>query len=282
PLLTLFHFLSCFFSFPDPSFRCSGSSFNLIELLLGDREDIRLLFKSMKPHRPTRNPAALGSFSIQAMTNPCPTVRQLLDGVKSLTRSDGTFQDAWSRSFIDPFHCAEQGGFIYIDFPVPSTITRAFISFAPAGATMNQRTAGPNASIDLNRPGINQNNVILVANFHTHPLSQDVGGDVEPSRADKTNAYARGLPGIVISRGGIYSYGPENRENTANPKGYPPSITPPAIINARRERLPPPPWPVPNQWPEALDELLKRRLGRRLPTPLCWIGLMRALSTEHR
>ncbi len=48
-----------------------------------------------------------------------------------------------------------------LDFPVPATLTRAFITRAPKGATMNQRTAGPNASIDLNNPGINQNNVIL-------------------------------------------------------------------------------------------------------------------------
>jgi hypothetical protein len=90
----------------------------------------------------------------------------------------------------------------------------------------------------------------LVANFHTHPLSALVGGDPHPSRADMDNAYYRGLPGIVVSRPGIYSYGPERRENTSNPKGDPPSIDPPAVPTARLAKVQPPPWTVPNQWPE--------------------------------
>lgn len=59
-----------------------------------------------------------------------------------------------------------------------------------------------------------------VANFHTHPLSHQVGGIDEPSRADTANAWHRGLPGIVISRTGIYAYGPERRQDITNRKGY--------------------------------------------------------------
>jgi len=45
----------------------------------------------------------------------CPSVAELLEKIKSLTRqTDGTFHTAWSDSFIDPYHCCEQGGFIYI------------------------------------------------------------------------------------------------------------------------------------------------------------------------
>ncbi|KAK0452862.1 uncharacterized protein EV420DRAFT_1557110 [Desarmillaria tabescens] len=183
--------------------------------------------------------------------NECPSVAELLNGVKSLTRqNDGTFQTAWSDSFPDAYHCCEQGGFIYVDFPVPSTVTRAWVTRAPKGVTMNQRTTGPNAAIDLNNPGIQMNNVILAANFHTHPLSSSVGGDPQPSRADMTNAYARGMPGIVVSRDGIYSYGPERRENTSNPKGYPEPVTPPSVPRSTLAKRQPPPWVVSNQWPE--------------------------------
>ena len=44
----------------------------------------------------------------------CPSVRELLVGVKYLTRRDGTFQTAWSGSFPDAYHCCEQGGYIYV------------------------------------------------------------------------------------------------------------------------------------------------------------------------
>lgn len=47
------------------------------------------------------------------------------------------------------------------DFPIYRPITKAYVQMAPKGSTMNQRTKGPNASINLNRPGINMKNVIL-------------------------------------------------------------------------------------------------------------------------
>jgi hypothetical protein len=95
----------------------------------------------------------------------------------------------------------------------------------------------------------------LVANFHTHPLSTRVGGDQEPSRADKENAFYRGVPGIVISRKGIYSYGPERRESTVNPKGYPGLVQPPAGPLAALARSAPPPWTViGRQWPEGVSQ----------------------------
>lgn len=90
-----------------------------------------------------------------------------------------------------------------------------------------------------------------VANFHTHPLSGDVQGNPMPSPADIANSYARGLPGIVLSRDGIYSYGPDTRVGVNNPKGYPGPVAPPGgIPPVRRERHSPPPTTVKNQWPE--------------------------------
>ncbi len=64
------------------------------------------------------------------------------------------------------------------------------------------------------------------------------------------NAYTRGLPGIVVSRDGIYSYSPERRANTENPKGYPGPVPPPAVPHPTGAKRQPPPWAVRNQWPE--------------------------------
>jgi hypothetical protein len=78
-----------------------------------------------------------------------------------------------------------------------------------------------------------------------------VGGIYTPSQSDKKNAYHRGIPGIVISRDGIYSYGPEERGNLTNPKGYPPPVPPPGGVPPEKlEHRAPPPWVVKNQWPE--------------------------------
>lgn len=95
-----------------------------------------------------------------------------------------------------------------------------------------------------------------------------MGGDPEPSKSDKDNAYYRGIPGIVISRKGIYSYGPEQRESTANPKGYPASMVPPAFPTAKLVKAASEtslPWKVPNQWPEgtgaAAEMIFKENAG---------------------
>lgn len=122
----------------------------------------------------------------------CPSIQELVDAVKSLTREkEGDLQTAWSDSFPDSSHCCEQGGFIYVgtsvsllrkftqnalhdaktkayrvnertlDDPIPEKLTRVYVVRAPKGDTMNQKTKGKNAAIDLNKPGIKQDNVIL-------------------------------------------------------------------------------------------------------------------------
>jgi len=73
------------------------------------------------------------------------------------------------------------------------------------------------------------------------------------------NAFARGVPGIVISRPGIWSYGPERRESTTNPKGYPGPIEP-VVYNPVLVKAQPPPWQVSNQWPEGTGELVQDEL----------------------
>lgn len=77
------------------------------------------------------------------------------------------------------------------------------------------------------------------------------------------NAYYRGLPGIVISRKGIYAYGPSERNGTRNPRGYAPSVAMTGIPRAHLVQRGPPPRTVPNQWPEGtgLDKPRTRDLG---------------------
>ncbi|SJL02851.1 uncharacterized protein ARMOST_06191 [Armillaria ostoyae] len=165
--------------------------------------------------------------------------------------NEGAFQTAWADSFINPSHCCEQGGFTYVASAQQSDQSADHAGSEGSNCeSKNVRTERCNRLKRSNRPGIQMNNVILAANFHTHPLSSRVEGDPQPCRADMTNAYARGLPGVVVSRDGIYSYGPERRANTRNPKGYPRPVPPPAVARLTGERRQPPPWVVRNQWPE--------------------------------
>ncbi|KAF9461519.1 hypothetical protein BDZ94DRAFT_1263561 [Collybia nuda] len=83
------------------------------------------------------------------------------------------------------------------------------------------------AGINLNDPESNPgghppNNFVLVANFHTHPMGENYGGNsAAPSTADQSNAWARGVPGIIISRRGLRGYGPQRRAQLNSPAGYP-------------------------------------------------------------
>lgn len=88
-----------------------------------------------------------------------------------------------------------------------------------------------------------------------------------------TNAFARGVPGIVISRlrprevlpgnisrPGIWSYGPERRESTEKPKEYPNSNLP-VLYNATPVKQEPPPWVVSKQWPEGERAVVQDQLS---------------------
>lgn len=100
-----------------------------------------------------------------------------------------------------------------------------------------------------------------MANFHTHPLSSLVKGDPQPSDSDHKNAWHRGVPGLVLSRDGIYAYGPERRENRNNPKGYPgQAVDPPSYFIPKLVKKPQPPWVVKNQWPEGEKQLREERV----------------------
>ena len=59
-----------------------------------------------------------------------------------------------------------------------------------------------------------------MANFHTHPLKS---ANNNPSGADMDNNWRRQIPGMVISRGGIYAYNTvlKERETKTKPIQYP-------------------------------------------------------------
>ncbi|KAG5635677.1 hypothetical protein H0H81_010435 [Sphagnurus paluster] len=144
-----------------------------------------------------------------------------------------SFQKAWDDSFPTPETCREQGGFIYADGEGFRTF---HISWAPPGAMESQsrREIDPTKSLSINLttpilPDSASANAVLVATFHTHPLSPDAGGNEHPSNADMDNAYYRRMPGFVVSRSVLYYYnrvpGDEEsdhrRRKTDNPNGYP-------------------------------------------------------------
>ena len=129
------------------------------------------------------------------------------------------FEKAWKWSFIGKNIFQERGGWVYANESNPKELK---IKLAPKSASepvrLNKKTnPNPAIGIDLEDPTFHLTGWILVANFHTHPLLE---ANPEPSETDLYNATRRGIPGFVISRRGIYSYGHE-RTNFDNPTSYP-------------------------------------------------------------
>ncbi|KAJ3505091.1 hypothetical protein NLJ89_g7596 [Agrocybe chaxingu] len=137
-------------------------------------------------------------------------------------------ESAWNDSFNTPSTAREAGGWIYAD---PQNPQRVFIRRAQLtrSTPMHQLRPPANraAGINLNDPESNPGGrppagFVLVANFHTHPMGEAYGGNSQnPSTADQINAWARGVPGIIISRRGLRSYGPQRRAQLNAPQGYP-------------------------------------------------------------
>ncbi|KAI8836170.1 hypothetical protein BC829DRAFT_421792 [Chytridium lagenaria] len=132
------------------------------------------------------------------------------------------FRELLKKSAFSKTIVQELGGWIYADTANPR---RIMIVDAPKDRSKpsqdkklpeakgkGKERVLPNLSIDLNNPQASgvPANWVLVANYHTHPSL--VTEDVHPSAADMVNAWARGVPGLVISRKGIYIYGPERRK----------------------------------------------------------------------
>ncbi|KAJ7346335.1 hypothetical protein DFH08DRAFT_937557 [Mycena albidolilacea] len=141
------------------------------------------------------------------------------------------FDQAWHDSFFANGTAREVGGWIYrhpdqnndVYRIVRADPGRSGIPFPQLGNT------GGNPAIDLTMPGTWPRDgdipagYILVANWHTHPLGPSQGGNPQPSFSDHVNAWLRGVPGIVVSRNGLYGYGPLQRENRmrSGPRDYP-------------------------------------------------------------
>ena len=136
----------------------------------------------------------------------------------STTRS--MIQSAWTSSQIGRDLFQERGGWVFSNPLDPSALQ---VILAPKSASQPFRSGGrDNPAIDLGGAGSAnaRSGWTLVGNFHTHPL--DV--NQQPSLADLRNAFFRGVPGIIVSRGQIYVYGPECRQNltpSGNRRDYP-------------------------------------------------------------
>ena len=130
----------------------------------------------------------------------------------STTRS--MLQTAWTTSRIHIGTFQERGGWIFANPEAPSSLQ---VVLAPKTASDTFRESSQQVpAIDLSSAASANahSGWTLVGNFHTHPLDTNR----EPSLADLVNAFARGVPGIIISRGQIYVYGPRCREDL-NPSG---------------------------------------------------------------
>ena len=140
-----------------------------------------------------------------------------------LTRNSATnlkLAEAWVKSCTEGNTLQERGGWIFADPNDPNSLQ---VVLAPKSASRPFRpNDASNPAIDLESATSANANAgwVLVANFHTHPLSTNQ----EPSAADLRNAIRRNVPGIVISRNRIYVYGPECRSSFAtlgDPRDYP-------------------------------------------------------------
>ncbi len=117
----------------------------------------------------------------------------------------------------------ERGGWIFADKNNPNKL-RVITAPRSASKTFKLDANTTTPFIDLEDVGSAKKGWILLANFHTHPLRENQ----KPSKPDICNAFRRGLPGIVIAREKIWTYGPEKREDfatTERPGAYPYPMT---------------------------------------------------------
>lgn len=160
------------------------------------------------------------SINTASIMQNAPTGAEIVPILLSSRDTRDMLQAAWRGSFLGRDLFQERGGWIYANpnnprqlqvVPAPTSVSRPFRTNGVANPSINLESAATANA----RPGW-----VLVANFHTHPLDFNQ----EPSAADLRNAFRRGVPGIVISRGRIYIYGPTERENLhpqGNPRAYP-------------------------------------------------------------
>eukprot|EP01018_Ginkgo_biloba_P015199 Gb_29274 [translate_table: standard] len=148
--------------------------------------------------------------------------------VQIIKRSE--FQQAlaqvWSASFIKNDLYQIRGGWVYVDSTNPNNyfVQRAAKERAPQASLQDVEADTESVEIALDDPEKDKNsfpdsgNYKLVADFHTHPFPHTYQ---EPESDDISRAYKRGVPGVVVSCSGIFSYGPQRRASLDGPTGYP-------------------------------------------------------------
>ncbi len=158
-------------------------------------------------------------LSFVALTqSEAPTAREIVAKLLKNRYTKTVLKSAWQKSHFQKDIYQERGGWIFAD---PNNPNKLQVVLARKSASKPFRLNGnTNPAINLEDVSSAKKGWILVANFHTHPLYVNQ----EPSFADVRNAFRRGLPGIVIARGRIWTYGPEKREDfatTKRPGAYP-------------------------------------------------------------
>ncbi|MEQ9667841.1 eCIS core domain-containing protein [Coleofasciculus sp. G2-EDA-02] len=142
--------------------------------------------------------------SVELLGRQAPTANELL--------ANGNVQSAlgaaWTDSQVnDPTNRHEEGGWIYLNLVTGEISTRR----APAGAQ---------ARLDLgNPPQVDES--IVVGDFHTHPNPTSQGWQPRPSTQDHAHGAWAGVPGLVRSDIGDFTFGPNQRLHLAGNRGFP-------------------------------------------------------------
>jgi len=115
---------------------------------------------------------------------------------------------AWAASFLPNGAVIEQGGWVY---------------WNPKSGDIQTRlaTGGDQSSLEaLGNPELIPG-WIVVGTFHTHPNPLSAGFKIEPSSSDRWFGFLRGVPGLVATEYGLYSFGPPTRPGDKWQPGFP-------------------------------------------------------------
>lgn len=140
---------------------------------------------------PGRNPSRRPN-TVRRPSQPCPPSGQDLARNPVVQRA---LHGAWQDSEYGTPQRHEEGGWIY------SRNGRLLTRRAPPGTQ---------SSLNLDNPP-RVRGAQLVGTFHVHPNPTSSYWAPEPQAPDFDYAYKQGLPGVVLTDQGIYTFGPERR-----------------------------------------------------------------------
>ncbi|KAG6918627.1 hypothetical protein DXG01_013038 [Tephrocybe rancida] len=134
------------------------------------------------------------------------------DVIATSIGAPAAFQAAWDDSFISKDSAQEIKLFFRRAQSKRSAVINRVKPPASPGAI---DLVSPESNFDSPPPA----DWVIVATFQTHPWRS--GKPANPTPAEHTDAWIRGVPGIVISKTGLTGYGPKARALLNAPVGYP-------------------------------------------------------------